>query len=346
MSDNIIYWLWLREAATPGRGRKLLATYGDPEKIYNLTEYKEAPYIKKEALTRLLDKNISKAKKMLDTCRDNGIEILTPDLPSYPSKLLDIHDYPIVLFAKGKIPDWSKLFTVGVVGTRMLSHDGREKTRRICKGLVSSGAAIISGFAEGADTIACETAICNNGFTVAVLGCGIDIVYPKSNAHLYVKVINEGLFLSEYPPGTKPMPYYFPARNRIIAGLSQCVIVTEAPEKSGSVITGNLAIKYGIDLFAIPQNNSGTDLLINSGAVAVTDADEITRNYANLPEKLIKEVAASGNPILTLLEEGDLCIDEICTKLGFSMTECNSKCFMLELEGKIKKLPGGFYTKL
>ena len=345
MSDNAIYWLWLREAATPAKARKLLETYESPEKIYDRTNYSEAPYIKNEALSKLLDKNISRAKKILDTCREKGIEILTPDLVSYPKRLLNIPDYPIVLFAKGKIPDWDTVFGVGVVGTRHLSDSGRGKTRKICKGLTASGAAIISGFAEGADTVAAETAISSGSFTVAVLGCGVDVVYPKSNALLYTKLINNGLFLSEYPPGTTPMPYYFPTRNRIIAALSRCVIVTEAPEKSGSVITGNLAIRYGIDLFAIPDKDSGTDLLINSGAVAVTEAEEITQKYSELPEKLIEEVSVvSDNPIIALLEKGDLCIDDICTTLGMSMTECNSKCFMLELEGKIRKLPGGFYS--
>lgn len=343
MSDNTIYWLWLKEAATPARARKLLATYKDPEKIYNLTDYSDAPYIKNKALERLLDKNISNAKKVLDNCREKGIDILTPDLFSYPRKLLLIPDYPIVLFAKGTVPDWDSFFGVGVVGTRHLSDKGKEKTKTICKGLVLSGVSIISGFAEGADTVAAETALTNGGFTVAVLGCGVDVVYPKSNVNLYTKIAKEGLFISEYPPGTKPMPYYFPARNRIIAGLSKCVIVTEAPEKSGSVITGNLAIKYGIDLYAIPDNESGTDLLINSGAVPVAEADEIIENYHELPDVVIQKVSVSDNPILLLLENKDLCIDEICTELKMSMTECNSKCFMLELEGKIKKLPGGFY---
>lgn len=343
MSDNTIYWLWLREAATPAKARKLLATYKCPEKIYDLTDYSDAPYIKNEALTKLLDKNISCAKKTLDICNEKGIKILTPDLLSYPKKLLDIPDYPIILFAKGKIPDWDKVFGVGVVGTRHLTDVGRQKTKKISKGLTAAGAVIISGFAEGADTVAAETAINTGGFTIAVLGCGVDVIYPKSNATLYVKLANNGLFLSEYPPGTKPMPYYFPARNRIIAALSRCVIVTEAPEKSGSVITGKLAIKYGIDLFAIPDTDSGTDLLINSGAVAIDGAEEITRKYSELPEKLIEEVSASDNPIIELLQKGDLCIDDICAKLGMSMTECNSKCFMLELEGRIKKLPGGFY---
>ena len=345
MSDNTIYWLWLREAATPAKARKLLKNYETPEKIYNLTDYSKAPYIKNEALAKLLDKNISRAKKLLDMCREKGIEILTPDLFSYPKRLLNIPDYPIVLFAKGKIPDWDTVFGVGVVGTRKLSHSGKEKTRKICKGLTASGAAIISGFAEGADTVAAETALQNDGFTVAVLGCGVDVVYPKSNVILYTDIAKNGLFLSEYPPGTKPMPYYFPARNRIIAALSQCVIVTEAPEKSGSVITGNLAIKYGIELFAIPDRSSGTDLLINSGATAVNEAKEITDKYAGLSEKIIEKVSVvSDNPIIALLEKGDLCMDDICTALGMSVTECNSKCFMLELEGRIRKLPGGFYT--
>lgn len=346
MSDNTIYWLWLREATTPGRGRKLLKAYGNPEKIYNLTDYTEAPYIKDNALEKLLDKNISKAKKLLDICNEKRIKILTPDLPSYPPQLLNIPDYPIVLFAKGIIPEWNSLFNVAVVGTRHLSPMGAEKTRKICKGLVESGAAIVSGFAEGADTVAAETALSAGGFTVAVLGCGVDVVYPKSNALLYVKLCENGLFLSEYPPGAKPMPFYFPTRNRIIAALSRCVIVTEAPEKSGSVITGNLAIKYGIDLFAIPEKNTGTDLLINSGAFPVTEAQDITRQYNELPEKIIEEISVTENPILALLENKDMCIDDICADLQISMTECNSKCFMLELEGKIKKLPGGFYHKI
>jgi len=214
----------------------------------------------------------------------------------YPKNLLMVDGAPPVLYARGKIvvdlvnkqPDpWKKFWStlaLAVVGTREVTAYGRQITRRLSKDLASNGLIIVSGLAKGVDTLAHQSALAVGGKTVAVLGSGVDIVYPVQNRKLYQDILNKGVVLSELPPGTAPLAGHFPARNRIISGLSLGVLVVEGGIKSGSLITASLAANQGREVFAVPGNitsrlSLGTNYLIKNGAKLITETADILEEF-------------------------------------------------------------------
>jgi DNA processing protein len=287
--------------------------------------------------------------------KKKGIYFISRFDEDYPHLLSEIFDPPWVLFGKG---DRSLLKTpgIGIVGSRKTSAYGQRVTENIVPELVNDGWAIISGMAIGIDSISHRSALQAEGSTIAVLGSGIDNVYPRQNTHLYKQLEQKGLILSEYPPGTQPHPSYFPRRNRIISGLSYGVVVVEAAQKSGSLITAHTALEQGREVFAVPGNifdkhSQGTNELIQKqGAKLILGAQDIKDEfpYLELKNKFSRtsETTLTDNleiQVYSLLQQEKLHINEIQSRIDLSLPELTHLLLKLELKGFITSLPGYYY---
>ncbi|NBH13246.1 DNA-protecting protein DprA [Lachnospiraceae bacterium] len=224
----------------------------------------------KERLKEAQRQTEKELKRQREYCAQNQIGLALWQDDSYPLRLKEIYNPPYGLFYRGRLPD-KNLCTVGIVGARNCSFYGKTAAEKIGKELAAAGIAVISGLAAGIDGAAQRGAVHAGGYTLGVLGNGIDVCYPPQNRELYEQLLTKGCVVSEYPPGTTPLPGYFPQRNRIISGLSDCVLVVEAREKSGSLITADFALEQGKDVYALPGRISdalsqGTNRLIRQGA--------------------------------------------------------------------------------
>ena len=283
MSESL-YWTWLSVklgAASPYLTR-LLATYASPKDIYDAdnSELLSLEKIPESVKTRLTDKNLDRAERILENCRAAGIGVMTYADPRYPRILKYTDKPPAVLYFKGRPIDFDRKLCVAVVGTRKMSDYGRDMAYRFAYELASAGAIIVSGMALGADGMAAAGALDAQAQTVAVLGGGVDVVYPKVHKKLYSSILKDGFIISEYPPGAASDASHFPQRNRIISGLARCTLVVECPERSGALITANYAAAQGRPVFAIPgavdmPNSVGANMLIKSGATMATSAMDI-----------------------------------------------------------------------
>ena len=293
---RIEYWLWLSLAVPQGNaaGDKLLAHFeNNPKKIYEAEkeEYEKAD-ISPAIIKALCNKDMEKVDRILHFCKQNGVFLLAPGLPGYPERLCRISHMPLILYCKGKLPDIDREAAVAMVGTRRMTAYGKRMAYEISYDLARAGAIIVSGLALGIDAVAHRGCLDAGGFTIAVLGCGIDVTYPKENFDLLEEIERKGLVITEFAPGTRPIGSNFPIRNRIISGLSLGTTVIEADDKSGALHTAEYARKQKRDLYALPgmvgeQNSEGTNHLIQTGAVPITDARDILSEYELLyPTKL------------------------------------------------------------
>jgi DNA processing protein len=278
----------------------------------------------------------------------------------YPPMLKEVNQPPWVLFLRGdhSLLNWPSL---AVVGTRNPSSYGKMVTKTLVPKLVKRGLAIVSGMALGIDTLAHEAALEAQGSTVAVLGGGIDVIYPRQNRRLYERLIHEGLVVSEYPPQTSPHPGFFPQRNRIIAGLSYGVVVVEAAHKSGSLITAHLALENGREVFAVPgsvfnEKSVGTNRLIQQqgGKLVISEQDiweELAPLLPNLPDQRQPTLEQNDtdqkeNYILELMKGEKVHINELHLQSGWPLSELSRILIKLEMKNKIVALPGSFYQRL
>ena len=284
----LLHWIWLsqRPRLNHTGAMALLAQFGDPEGIYlaGEQELRRVPDLRQEAMEGLLDKNLDSADKILRDCYDKGIHILTYRDGAYPSRLHVTSDPPLLLYYRGVLPDFDSEPAIAVVGTRRASPYGLITAKRLGYQIAQCGGLVISGLAAGIDSMAMTGALTQGKPAVGVLGCGADVVYPAWNGNLFADVAARGCILTEYPPGTPPERYHFPRRNRIISGLSCGVLVVEAPEKSGALITAQYALDQGRDVFTVPGNIdvpscAGSNGLLRQGAVAVSSGWEIMEEY-------------------------------------------------------------------
>ncbi|MBQ2758135.1 MAG: DNA-processing protein DprA [Clostridia bacterium] len=368
MSENTIYWLWftLKDDIKPKERIAVLEKYGNAKNVYNATDMDGIHNLSDSTFKALMDKSLDDAKNINLKTEKMGGYILTIEDEGYPPLLKNIYDPPYVLYCTGERIEWEKLLTVTIVGTRLHDVYGQRVTEKLAKELALSGATVVSGMARGIDSIAGITAIKSGGKTVAVLGSGLDVIYPPEHAELYNEIRKNGVVMTEYPPGTRPLRENFPRRNRIMAGLSYGILVTQAPEKSGALITASYAIENGRDLYAVPADifnadSAGTNKLIKQGAKPVTTADDITNEYPYLEiiplsEKRTEEkqrdklksldLSALNDlqiKIVSELNNEPLHIDEISRITGVASFEINSELVMLELQGIVRKLNGNIY---
>lgn len=286
LSDNKLYWLWLtlKRRIRPAKITALLDFFDNIEEIYGAESYDGILGADKKLIRELMDKDLSHAKRVINQCAKLGAGIITYDSEKFPPMLKNIIDPPYVLYIKGEIPDWNNIICIGVVGTRIISDYGVDATRIITSNLVKYGVTVVTGLAVGADAEAARAALNANEKVIGVIGSGIDVIYPPENEDLFHRVMDNGLLMTEYPPGSGADRHHFPERNRIIAGLSKGVVVTEAPAKSGALITANYAIENGRDVYAVPsdithKSHVGCHRLIQQGAKLVQCAEDIIIEY-------------------------------------------------------------------
>lgn len=333
---------------------KLLEKFGTAEKIWKA----------KEKDLETLDTNFARAiivsrkkidpERLLQEVLKKGIRILTIKDKNYPKLLKEIGDPPFLLYVKGEIKKEDN-FSMAVVGSRRPTNYGREVTESLTQALVLQGFTIVSGMARGIDSIAHKTALEAGGRTIAVLGSGVDVIYPPENKKLYEEIAQNSAVISEFPPGTQPTPYNFPQRNRIIAGLSLGVLVTEAAEKSGALITAGFAGEFGREVFAVPgpiysKLSAGTSALIKDGAKLVYKVQDILEELG-LEQKALEDLSdAKVGPdtgemkmILELLQNEPKHVDEIIKETKLSAAQVSSFLSMMEISGFVKSMGGGVW---
>jgi len=296
----LVHWIWF--AHRPGLSDRtklqLLQHFSDPEDLYfadpGALDQLELSAEMKEAL---LDKNLVPAEEVLDRCRQERIQLLTFRDAAYPARLKNIDDPPVLLYYKGMLPDFDGSPVIGVVGTRKASAYGLTAAKRLGYQIGRCGGIVVSGMAYGIDSMAMSGCLTAGQSVIGVLGCGADIVYPPSNKGLFKDTCQYGCILSEFAPGIPPVKWNFPKRNRIIAGLSCGVLVVEAPERSGSLITARQALEQGRDVFVVPGNIDipsfvGSNRLLRDGAIPVSSGWDILSEYESLyPDKIRKDTA-------------------------------------------------------
>lgn len=291
------HWIWLAERREVKCRTKweLLQHFSDAEDIYLAdSEALEAAGLSEQVRTALLDKDLTDAERILEDCRKDRIQVVTIRDAAYPRRLKNIFDPPVVLYYKGTLPEIDSLPAIGIVGTRHPSAYGTQVAKRMGFEIASCGGLVVSGMAGGVDAAAMNSALLAGQPVVGVLGCGPEQIYPKSNRELFGKTERNGCILSEYAPGTMPAKWTFPRRNRIISGLSCGIVVVEAPEKSGSLITARHANEQGRDVFVVPGNVDaagfvGSNRLLRSGAIAVSRGWDVISEYEHLfPGKISK----------------------------------------------------------
>ncbi|WP_243141173.1 DNA-processing protein DprA [Alkaliphilus pronyensis] len=309
-------------------------------------------------ITNRLIKNRSKQyiEEIIHQCNEKGIQALTISDSDYPEKLKGIYDPPYVIYLKGKLDMTYPI--VAIVGARKATPYGKWAAFSFARQLAQWKVGTISGLAYGIDTEAHRGTLADKQYTIGVLGCGIDQCYPVSNTNLMVEILeNNGCILSEYPPGTPPLKYHFPARNRIISGLSDGVFIVEAAKKSGALITVDFAIDHGKDVFVLPGNinsnlSKGTNSLIKDGAKMVLEVEDIiedlkkTFNFISKKDNEIINVSLSNKEakIYNIIKHEPIHIDYIVHKSGIKINEVNPILTVLELKGFICQLPGKMYT--
>ena len=365
---------WLALSLVPGMGpvtcNKLVAHFGSPEKVLaasspNLTAVAS---LRKESLAALSGEGRQHleelANKEIERAAEKNIAIIPCDDPLYPALLKNIHDPPVVLYVLGA-PELLTCRGVGIVGSRAATHYGKDIAQQMAGSLSRQGFTIISGLALGIDTAAHNGALAAEGKTIAVLGCGLDIVYPPSNHNLYKRIASAGAVVSEYPLGTKPDSFRFPARNRIISGLSLGIVVVEAANRSGSLITASHALEQGREVFAVPGRidsvkSAGTHTLLQQGAKLVHSINDIVEEFpANVFQQSVEEAGMEEDEQVFFenlsQEEAELfefigvyprTFDEIIKDSGFTAQRINEVLLLLELKGMVQTLPGKSYQRV
>lgn len=287
--EKLLYHLWL----TLLLGVKnieldlLLNAFDSAADVYNAArnELREVEGLKSDTVEIILkNKSLEKAREELTECRRLGIKLIPSYSEKFPIRLLNIYCPPHILYVKGDIGNIDEELCIAVIGTRDCSEYGVTVGKALGQDLASYGVTVVSGGARGIDTASLSGASDALGRTIAVLGCGVDVVYPPENRRLFKNIEENGALISEYPLHLKPLPHHFPQRNRIISGLCQGVVVLEAPKRSGSLITARYALEQGRDVYAVPGNitsplSAGSNALIKAGAYPVTNARDIMSQY-------------------------------------------------------------------
>jgi DNA processing protein len=371
-SDDYVGWVAL--ALTPGLGArtagKLLREFGGPDAIFNASltalEAQRLPAAVAQALHSR--RPLSDAAKELAQVQAAGCRLLTWDEPQYPARLREIYDPPPLLYVRGNIELLNR-HTISMVGARRPTPYGNQMAERLSKDLADRGLVISSGLARGIDASAHKGALNSPaGATIGVLGCGIDVVYPKENKKIFEQIEQRGAIISEFPMGTFPAPQNFPIRNRIIAGMALGVVVVEGAQYSGSLITARLAMEFGREVFGVPghvtqPSSFGPNQLIKQGAKLVTGWEDIVEELPTPVRAELMPVESASHEERAALIEGSLGpierplygllsvdearqVDELVENSGLSSSEVLAALFDMELKGVIRQLPGKQFLKV
>lgn len=355
------YAYWLHNVPGLGNGKiqQLYEAASCAEEIYHLPIQQ---FRKVQGITEEDIKTIQKSQKKWDVDKEwfrlmeQGIGFISKEQPEFPEKVRHIHNSPYALYYVGKLPDVNRK-TVAIVGARTRSAYGSQVASELAKVLAQNGIQVVSGLARGIDRDAHQGTIDGGGDTYAVLGCGVNVCYPSENRYLYNKIIETGGILSEYPPGTPPAAGRFPARNRIIAGLSQCVVVIEAKEKSGSLITADFAMEQGRDVYAVPGRISdslsqGCNRLIKQGAGALISIEDFLSDLEVLTEINYTQMDFRKNLlekdeslVYSLTDFRPIGVATLVEKTGISISRLLEILEKLESLGLIKETFTNYYIR-
>lgn len=361
------YEYWLAAIPTLSDKKKtLLRTHmNSAEAAYYIeeTELQKLTFLTEKDREKIIQsKEGWNLEKEYEKLQEKKIRVIYSYNEEYPKKLLNISDPPYALFVKGNLPD-EQIHSIAVVGARKCTHYGEKQAYEFAKKLAENGVQIISGMAYGIDGIAQRGALFGNGKTFAVLGNGVDICYPRSHIGLYTDILaNGGGIISEFPPGTKPLPIHFPKRNRIISGLSEAVLVIEAREKSGSLITADMALEQGKDVYALPGSvdstlSMGCNMLIKQGADVLISPEIFMEEYGILPPKTESEIPHNEQCEKKGLESTEKLVystfavcakgaSDIIEETGLPAELVLRTLVILEIKGYIKMISKDHYIKL
>ena len=366
---------WLAFGEVPGFGhvgfRRIAEAFADPTDAFfgGRGRLREIAGLSRPAVEGLLAFSAwDRLAEEMRRVREAGVRLVRYTDPAYPERLRAIHDPPPVLYVRGS-PEAAGYAAVGVVGTRAPSEYGREMTRLLCRGLAAAGIVVVSGMARGIDRHAHEAALDGGGWTVAVLGSGVDVPYPPEHRDLSRRIEGSGAVLSEHPLGTRPLSHHFPSRNRLISGLALGVVVVEATERSGSLITARWALEQGREVFAVPgparaSRSRGPHRLIRQGAKLVEDVSDVIEEIAAqltsraepardaVPAVEVDSGGVASRPplggaaraILRTLEAAPLQMDDVMGRTGLPAQQVCEVLLELELGGLLKQLPGNRYA--
>lgn len=359
------YWVALQQS--PGLGARkmlqLIEHFGSAEAAWRASEREilSLPWLGGAGEGFLAwRKSVTPAALWDDLCR-RGVGVLTFSDPAYPWELKSIYSPPPVLYYRGSLAFLENI-RIAIVGTRQATPYGLKVAQALAQGLAEAGVSVVSGLALGIDAAAHRGALKGKGKTIAVLGCGVDIVYPRENASLFREIAQEGLVLSELPPGTPPEKHHFPSRNRIISGLARGTVVVEAGEKSGALITADFALEQGRDVFAVPgpitsAQSRGTNNLIKQGAKMVTEVNDILEEYISVEnaqyapwavrteEEIKVKLSPVEEKVMAAVASVPVAIEDLVAATGLSSQEINIALTFLELQGLVRRLPGGLYAR-
>lgn len=364
--DDTYHWMALY--LVPGLGniafKNLMAYFGDPESVFKapFSELSLVEGIRKEAARSIVNRDfVSDPEQELMKAEKCNARIMTYAHPSYPAVLKEIYDPPMLLYIKGNEIPANETF-IAVVGSRNASHYGLRAAENLGEGLASCGVGVVSGLARGIDSASHKGCLRGKGFTIAVMGTGIDVIYPETNGDLFHKVVERGSVITEFPLGSPPEPRNFPIRNRIISGLSKGVVVVEATKKSGSLITASLALEQGREVFAVPGSiesfkSTGSHFLIKQGARLVENSDDIlaelgfkqmsfqASGFQKKSPKALAQMDETEKKIYEIIEGYPVHIDEIVRLGDLNAGEVLGILMRMELKGLVRQLPGKMFVR-
>ena len=370
--DREHYFAWLALRRVAGIGdvlyRRLLEKFGSPHAVFAATEpelfsvegirHQTVRSMRTEVSTTVIDREFNRLEQ-------NGVHIVTIHDRDYPERLKQIHDPPPLLFLKGELlPEDHQ--SIAIVGSRKCSEYGRTMAHRISQELALRGFTIISGLARGVDASAHEGALNAGGRTLGILGCGLDVNYPPQHDRLKEAILKQGAVISEFSMGTAPEPNNFPKRNRVIAGMSLGVIIVEAAQKSGALVTAACALEQGREVFAVPgpvgsKTSVGTHQLIKQGAKLVESVEDVLDELqgsieTSIMRRPVQSIPAgpvrfqSLNPkekeVYSILSQGPQHVDALTVQTQLSASKLAGLLLQLELKGAIKQLAGQRYIRV
>lgn len=382
--DKVAYWLWLTEIFGTGNERLWTAMkcFGEPDTAYwELCRNNHGLKLNQKELSNIKSVSLENCLKLIDVYNSKGFSVTGFSSPEYPDYLRNIYNPPAVLFYKGDIECLNRMPAITIVGARRSSNQSLMIAERISSELAQNGFVIVSGFARGTDIHSHLGAIRAGCPTVCVMGCGLDIDYPKENFIYRDSVLkNGGVFISEYPLGTPPLQQNFPKRNRILSGVSRGVVIVEAGEKSGSLITAELAVEQNREVFCVPpadiydRRYAGNIRFLRDGAVAVYGYEDIAGYFNPFENDIEEEIPEIDEPeisqevpensensddsektddlsefsdiqkeIIRILMQGKTHIDVISDRLGYDVSELVAEITNLEFDDVIQSFPGKIY---
>lgn len=379
--EQQLYWVWLQQILGQGSGKAhdILRDMPRPGAVWDMqpSQIRHSLLFSKREQDEILKKDMSDARKIVEDCHKLGFQIVTCGDNEYPTRLKEIYNPPLALYVEGQLGKIDAQLCIAIVGTRTATDYGRQIAKQFAYDLTREGCVVVSGCAKGVDMYSHMAALEAGGRTIGVLGCGIDVDYLSQFRDVRREIARTGAVVSEYPPGSPPLPGHFPVRNRIISGLCLGCVVVEAGRRSGSLITARLALEQNRDVFAVPgsllsQYSEGANYLISQGAAAACSAEDILNAYdrkiylhnqPNPPEgfdkysyqppvyqvhvtpKMLEGLTPNALKVYGLLDENPQYLDVLAEKSALSMEQMDAVMTELELAGVVFSHSGRRYSR-